>query len=180
MNKPFRLALIIVLGLFLGGFALELPHAKHVTAHIFVAKVDQQAMTKEASAILIGTVLKKENTVRTTVGSDDSVTTRWNVKVEQTLKGAVPSVVVVRTDGGSYGLTVIDVEDAAKLVPGEHVLLYLEPVPGTKDFQVIGEFQGKYTLEGNEQSQVATQQETGDRLGLTSAKKLIVDFSAAE
>lgn len=179
MNHSFRLALIIVLGLFLGGVALELPHAKHISRDQLVIEMSQKDLTRLSAAIVVGTVAKKVNSVREADPNGDTVFTRWRVAVGQPLKGTPPSSIIVRTAGGTYGMTTMDVEDAPHLSPGDHVLLYVEPFPGTKDYRIVGEFQGKYAVTGATGNEVVEQQETGKRSTLVSVKQAVLDIAPA-
>lgn len=162
-KQILRIAIMVaVIGLvFFAG--RELYFARNITQQSIMVKLTGADLTKQASAIILGTVQKEEGTYRFTADNNEvMVNTRWSVSVDKILKGNVPASIVVQTPGGRYNLTEIIVEDAASFTAGEKVLLYLEASPvKTGEYAVTGEFQGHFTqtkdASGNE---VYEQQET--------------------
>jgi hypothetical protein len=105
-------------------------------------KMDQKALVRDSEAVVQGEVI--------------SVSSFWDksgrivmsealVRVEDTLYGNVPSVVVVRTFGGKVGNFVVEAHGFPKFQKNERVLLYLEP---EKDgaMKVAGYQQGQFRV----------------------------------
>lgn len=66
------------------------------------------------------------------------------VQVEEVVKGAAPSVVIVRTFGGTVNGYTVEAHGFPKFAVNDHVLLYLHGAEGTAE--VTGYQQGQYRI----------------------------------
>ena len=161
-KQVIRLVIIavVLVGAFFGG--RELYYARHITQNSIQVKLESADLTKQSSGIIQGTVEKKLSTKRFTDASGElMVNTLWQVKIDETYKGTFSQSLVVETPGGRYGLTEVVVEDAPTLAVGEKVLLYLQPIESSSDYQLTGQFQGHFTVTKDEKgNEVFVQQGT--------------------
>lgn len=170
-----RITLYVIVGAIVGLAVVELPHAKRYTQHGLVERVDVPTMTKDADLAVIGVVKKRLGTTRQTDATgEDMVYTRWLIQPDRTIKGRASASVIVRTMGGRYGLTVVDVEDQPTFEVGEKVMLFLQSYPGwSSDYRVVGEFQGKFTLNGSGTGAKAVQAETDKQYSLGELEQAV-------
>lgn len=171
MINPRRILLIAAVTLLLGLAALELPHAKRLSIDPVVIAMTTPELAAEADAVVEGTVQRRLGTVRETDASgSEMVYTRWLVRPERVDKGAPGSAVVLRTLGGQYLSTIVEVDDQPTLEAGERALLFLKHIPEWKgDYRAVGEFQGKFRLEGDS----AIQSESVVRQPLAELRALV-------
>jgi len=66
------------------------------------------------------------------------------IQVEELVKGAAPSVVIVRTFGGTVNGFTVEAHGFPKFAVNDHVLLYLHDAEGTAE--VTGYQQGQYRI----------------------------------
>lgn len=153
------LALIISLGVF-GTFAVtELPYAGRSTYAPIVKKMTVKDMAKESTVVVRGIVSASLGTIRQ-IGpaGDEMVYTRWKIQPTSAAKGTAKTDLVVRTAGGQYGLTIVDVEDQPALAVGQRVMLFLAPHPDWNgDYRIVGEFQGAYQVKSTNGQDSVTQ-----------------------
>lgn len=145
-----RLTAIIGITVAVGLLAIELPHAGMSNRDLLVAQIPVERLDNEAQLVVQGAVTKRLGTVREVDETgDEMVYTRWQIKPENTYKGRHQRTVVVRTLGGQFLTTVVEVDDQPRFTVGERVMVYLLEVPNWKgDFRTVGEFQGKFELAG--------------------------------
>lgn len=171
--------IVIVLAvIFFGG--RELYYARHVTQRSLQIKLNGTALAKNSSAIITGTVEKSLGAKRfTDENGEIMVNTRWQIKVDKNFKGSLPASIVVQTPGGRYGLTEVIVEDAPQLATGDKVLLYLQPYDNTSDYQVTGQFQGRFSLTTDQSGNpVYEQAETKLKKSMADLEKEIITANA--
>ncbi|MFH0951842.1 MAG: hypothetical protein V1838_01500 [Patescibacteria group bacterium] len=172
-RQIIRLSIIIIsaIALFFGG--RELYYFRSIQRYPLVVEMDWPTLVKEADVIIRGTVEKSIGTSRYTDDSDElTVATRWKINVTESIKGDAPTLLIVRTLGGRYGLTEFWAEDEATFTPGEEVLLYLDRDADGADYRVVGMFQGHFTVRGEK----LIQQETGTKQPL----KEVQNFTQVE
>lgn len=175
MTLQQRLALYISLGVIVGFLVVELPHAKRYSYHGLVLEMDVPAMAKEAELMFSGTVMKELGTVRTTdPAGEDIVYTRWLIRPDRFTKGSASKPIVVRTIGGQYNLTFVEVDDYPSFTVGESVALFLKTHPDWKgDYRVVGEFQGKFRLDESNGTLTAIQAESESKKPLTDLEQQV-------
>jgi len=170
MNK--RILLYIIIAVISGAAITELPHTKHYQQDALVERLDTTSLSQRSAVIFTGTVTKKLGTIREQDATgEDMVYSRWLIQPDRTLKGASNRTVVVRTLGGQYLTTIVEVEDQPKFSAGEKVLLFLQqPEDWKGDFRTVGEFQGKYSLNSSSGQTVTIQAETGKKQPLSEVE----------
>lgn len=153
---------LVLIGTFFAG--REIYYARKVNQQSVQIKLDSVALTKNSFGIIIGTVEKSLGTKRFIDDNGEvMINTRWQVKVEKVYKGNVSNSVIVQTPGGRYGLTEVVAEDAPTLTKEDKVLLYLSPWRNSGEYQITGQFQGKFNVsKANDGTEIFTQQETGN------------------
>lgn len=163
-----RLSLVALVTLVVGVAAIELPHAGKTTHDLLVVEVPIETLGKEADVVISGTVLKQLGTIREIDATgNEMVYTRWSIKPEKELKGKAGKSIVVRTLGGQFLTTIVEVDDQPTFTVGERVILYARSVPEWKgDLRTVGEFQGKFSITGTAGSETAVQAETTERRSL--------------
>ncbi len=107
----------------LAAFALALSHAAAAAAIVYERIPTDEAMIGKARAIVFGEILSSRP-----VGTD-GLFTDFVLRVEETLKGAVPAMsITVRQPGGRTADGLFsDIAGLPRFVPGDRVLLFLEP-----------------------------------------------------
>ncbi len=97
------------------------------------------------------------------------------VRVDQVLKGDAPSSdIIVRSDGGRYLLTNIDVQPTVTFYKDTDPLLFLESANKRSDFRVVGSIQGNYRIEKNNAGvEIAVQQDSNTSIPLADLIDLI-------
>jgi len=106
--------------------------------------LSQEELTAGAAAVLQGRVLEVEsfwNAERTAILSEALVS------VDEVLVGRAPSVVRVRTFGGTVAGYTIEAHGFPRFAPGEETLLFLYREPGDGSVRVYGYQQGQYRIE---------------------------------
>lgn len=105
-------------------------------------KMDQKALVRDSEAVVQGEVISVNSFWDK---SGRVVISEAVIRVEDTLYGNVPSVVVVRTFGGKVGNFVVEAHGFPKFQKNERVLLYLET---EKDgaMKVAGYQQGQFRV----------------------------------
>lgn len=175
MTTRQRLPLLILGALLTGGAIIELPHAQRTVVSQVVRVMNIQTMAKEAELVITGKVVGNLGTLRD-IGpaGEDMVFTRWRIRPEKELKRATTNEIVVRTLGGQYLTTIIDVEDQPTFTVGERVTLFLrQPADWKGDYRTVGEFQGKFRLEEKNGKRVAIQSETNKEQSLGELEQTV-------
>jgi hypothetical protein len=106
--------------------------------------VSRAELTKRAAAVVVGDVLEVES-----FWTDDGrvIVTEAKVLVEQTLVGDSPSVVLVRTFGGTVNGFTIEAHGFPTFAKGERLLLFLEHDGKARGaHRVLGYQEGKYRV----------------------------------
>lgn len=114
-------------------------------ATTIVAPTDGQ-LVDESSVIVSGSVLSSE-----TIDRDGELFTDTRVQVDSTLRGSADRIVIVRHPGGRTESRVRVVFGAPEFVPGERVLLFLNPAADrlyTTNGLFIGKFSERKTKDG--------------------------------
>lgn len=170
MKKIRTIALVCVGMILVTAAIFELPHMKSITQAPLVEQMTVEQMTREASVIVEATVAERLGTIREEDASgDDAVYTRYALEPTNFLKGSSDKL-VVRVLGGRYLTTVVDAEDQPMYEVGQKALVFLTaPSNWQGDFRTVGEFQGKFTIDGTN----ATQDESGDSFTLAELEKTI-------
>jgi hypothetical protein len=106
--------------------------------------VSREELTAKAAAVVVGDVLEVES-----FWSDDGriIVTEARVLVEEALVGDSPSVVLVRTFGGTVNGFTVEAHGFPTFAKGERLLLFLENdrrVQGAH--RVLGYQEGKYRI----------------------------------
>lgn len=167
MTTTQRIPLYLFIGFIGALLTAEIPHFHRIHQDPLLVKVERPQLIQDADVIAIGTVQKKLGTVRETVGGEDMVFTRWFITPETVYKGSIEKSYVLRTAGGQYGLTIVDVEDQPRLTTGSRLLLFTKAFPGWKgDHRTVGEIQGVYQVRGSGTAQEVAMQETNDWIPL--------------
>lgn len=123
----------------LGLIALALA-AIPAAASTFVA-MSHGELVAGSDAIVQGRVLKVSSFW---TPSGRLIATEAMVQVEELVKGSAPSVVVVRTFGGTVGGFTVEAHGFPKFAVNDHLLLYLHGAEGTAE--VTGYQQGQYRI----------------------------------
>lgn len=79
--------------------------------------------------------------------ANGNIYTLATLSVGQTFKGRTIKEVVISTPGGKLDGKILEVEGAPNFQLGESAIVFLEKGDGI--FRVIGEFQGKFTIDKN-------------------------------
>lgn len=110
------------------------------SASTFLA-MDQDALVASSQAVVVGEVLQ----VRAFWNDDaTAIVSEAQVRVDEILVGEAPSIVTVRTFGGTVGRLRIDALGFPSFHTGERLVLYLDDVEGPA--QVVGYQQGEYRI----------------------------------
>ncbi len=104
---------------------------------------------------------------------DHSIWTYTELALLDAMKGAAPSVLVVKQPGGVVGREGTRVEGTAKFAAGEEVILFLEPSPDEPGrWVVLGLAAGKVSLETVRGERVAIRRTEGLGFADPSAKHI--------
>lgn len=125
---------------FLMGVVALLLAAIPVTASTFLA-LSQDELIAQSDAIVQGRVLKVSSFWDKT---GRVIQSEALVRVEDTMKGTAPSVVVVRTFGGTVGSFTVEAHGFPKFAANDHVLLFLQNANETAE--VTAYRQGQYRI----------------------------------
>jgi hypothetical protein len=110
------------------------------SASTFLA-MDQGELVASSQAVVVGEVLQ----VRAFWNDDaTAIVSEAQVRVDETLVGEAPSIVTVRTFGGTVGRLRIEALGFPTFHTGERLVLYLGNVEGTAE--VVGYQQGEYRV----------------------------------
>ena len=106
--------------------------------------MDRAELTAKASAVVVGNVLSVESFW---TKSGIVIVTEAMVEVEDAILGEAPSVVVVRTFGGTVNGYTVEAHGFPTFEKGERVLLFLQQDKAVPDAtRVLGFQEGKYRL----------------------------------
>jgi hypothetical protein len=78
--------------------------------------------------------------------------TDWTLSVDETLKGAVESTLIIRQWGGEVEGQSLRIPGDARLSEGEHVVLFLREVEGIFYLTAMGQAKLAVSLQGREQT----------------------------
>lgn len=109
-----------------------------------ILPADVEELSRSAEHIVRGTVLS--NTASWTADGKQ-IHTVTRVAVDRTIKGGVPTIVEVRTPGGTVGDLAQKVIGAPEFSAGEQVILFLHRHGNSARYGVEGFSQGKFTIE---------------------------------
>lgn len=110
------------------------------TASTFVA-MDRAEMARTSDAVVVGEV----TAVHSSWNEDaTAIITEAFVKVDETIAGQAPGVVIVRTFGGQVGAVMIEAHGFPKFAEGQRVVLFLEGADNVA--RVVGYQQGQYRV----------------------------------
>jgi len=141
--------IIIVAGIFVVFLiGRELYFARSYVQMINPVSVSFGELVNKADFIVRGTAAKKLSSYRTIEDGEVMVYTRWQFKVDQVYKGNPAKKIILKTPGGRYGLTDVQVEGRPAVTLGKEAVLFLTKQNG--DY-VIQFSQGYYTIERDEQ-----------------------------
>lgn len=126
------------LGLALALGAATAPHDAGATT---LVKLSTEQLTDVAEFIVIGTVVD----VWTEVDDGGMVWTRALVEIDDQLKGPSHSTLVLDQAGGEYGSSKTYVAGVARFSVGERGVFFAS-TRGDERIQLVGMFQGKYTV----------------------------------
>ncbi len=127
--------------------ALSLAVASTATFASSVVSESVEQMTVSSSIVVRGRVIDSA------VNWDASKSRIWTwtrISVEESLKGSAKGTITVKQPGGQIGDVVESVDGAARFVPGEEVVVFLEQArdePGTFIVRALGA--GKVKLVGS-------------------------------
>ncbi len=120
--------------------------AGSAAATVVVAQTIEQ-LAQSATLVIRGRVGQVQS--RFTEG-ERGVVTEAEVRVEEALKGAAPTTVVVRQPGGVVGRIGQHVAGTARFHEGEEVVLFLDPVRGERQtFHPLAMALGKVSLQAS-------------------------------
>ncbi|MEA2605034.1 MAG: hypothetical protein QOF89_6026 [Acidobacteriota bacterium] len=125
---------------YLGVLVLALAMVVPATASTFVA-LSHHELVAQSDAVVQGRVLKvssfwdQEGRV---------IMTEAVVQIEEKIRGNAPSVVVVRTFGGTVGGYTVEAHGFPKFAVNDHLVLYLQNANDTAE--VTGYQQGQYRI----------------------------------
>lgn len=117
-----------------GSFAQDL--GSRTSRPIEGGPIDLAQLTRRADLVLHGLV-----TTKRTAWVGRVIYTHYDVAVQETLKGALRSSVVVAVAGGARGNVQLRVPGAPDLQVGEQVVFFATPLQGTT-FTPVGTFDG--------------------------------------
>lgn len=110
------------------------------TASTFLA-MDRAEMARSSDAVVVGEV----TSVHSSWNADaTAIITEAFVKVDETLVGQAPGMVVVRTFGGQVGPVVIEALGFPSFAEGQKLVLFLEGAENVA--RVVGYQQGQYRV----------------------------------
>jgi hypothetical protein len=109
-------------------------------ASTFLA-LSQDELVAQSDAVVQGRVLKVSSFWSP---SGRIIQSEALVRVEDTVKGTAPSVVIVRTFGGTVGSYTVEAHGFPKFAANDHVLLFLQNAGETAE--VTGYRQGQYRI----------------------------------
>ncbi len=110
-----------------------------------------EEMARSAPLVVRGTV----GQVQARWGEDRRIWTYAEIRVEESLKGTAPAVLLVRQPGGVIGDIGMRVFGAAQFKTGEQVLLFLESPPDEPNvFHPMGLSAGKVSFEKSKVGEV--------------------------
>ena len=113
--------------------------------------VSREELTAKAAAVIVGDVLEVES-----FWSDDGriIVTEARILVEEALVGDSPSVVLVRTFGGTVNGYTVEAHGFPTFEKGERVVLFLEHDRRVRGaHRVLGYQEGKYRVEQDDSGQ---------------------------
>ena len=173
MTRQRQIIRLFIIGVATIGLAFgvrELYYFRSMQVSRVMAKVELPELIQNSPLIVKGTVEKSIGTARYSDPSGELVVgTRWQVTVNELLKGQAPDSIVVRTLGGRYGLTVMWMEDEVEFTDGETSILFLEPDPSGQDYRVVDMYQGHYRIQNDQ----VIQQESGETKLLSELEAMI-------
>ena len=120
--------------------AALLASALPAAASTFLA-VDRPDLVRQSDAVVVGEVTSVHSSWN---AEATAIVTEAFVKVDETLAGDAPGVVVVRTFGGQVGAVMIEAHGFPTFDEGERVVLFLEGAEGVA--RVVGYQQGQYRI----------------------------------
>jgi len=110
------------------------------TASTFLA-MDRAEMARTSDAVVVGEVTSVHSSWN---AEATAIITEAFVRVEETMSGDAPGVVVVRTFGGQVGAVMIEAHGFPKFAEGQRVVLFLEGAQNVA--RVVGYQQGQYRI----------------------------------
>ena len=120
--------------------AALLASALPAAASTFLA-VDRPDLVRQSDAVVVGEVTSVHSSWN---AEATAIVTEAFVKVDETLAGDAPGVVVVRTFGGQVGAVMIEAHGFPKFAEGQRVVLFLEGADNVA--RVVGYQQGQYRV----------------------------------
>ncbi|MDD5566962.1 MAG: hypothetical protein PHH01_02090 [Patescibacteria group bacterium] len=138
MTTKRQLARIVILAIFttlVFFIGRELYYARSYVQMINPVSVSFDEMVQKAEVIARGVVTKKIGSYRTIENGEVMVYTRWQFNVDRVYKGNPGQTIKLKTAGGRYGLTEVQVEGAPKITPGKEVVIFISKQNGDYIFQ---------------------------------------------
>lgn len=144
-----------------------------VALPLTVEKISLERMTRESGAIVHGRVLSY-----TSQWEGSNIFTYTKVRVAESLKGDVPTVVTIKQLGGEVGDMASEIPGTPKLRIGEDVVLFLTPWQG--HYWIHSIVLGKFTVSSENGREVAVNDLHNIGLIDPMTKKEITDASQRE
>jgi len=127
----------LVMLMLLAALALSLPVAASTFIHM-----DQKALVRDSASVIQGRVISTSSYWNQT---GQVIVTDALIQVEDTVLGNAPTVVIVRTFGGTVGGYTIEADGFPTFQTSERLLLFLEPENDGAS-RVAGYQQGQYRI----------------------------------
>jgi hypothetical protein len=146
-KQIIRIAIItlVLLTIFIGG--REIYFARMITINSIQIEMNGIDLVKNSESIIIGTVEKMIGSKRYFDETGElMVDTQWQVAVIKDYKNLISGNIIINVPGGRYSLTEVIVEDAPNLIEYEKVLLYIKSSKTKGEYEIVGQFQGKYSV----------------------------------
>lgn len=155
-----------------------------------LAELELKDLVLEATAVAEAQVTTlNESSLMSNIGGSEGFEVVWTahtLKVANVLKDASPSIVgqeiTVRTLGGTYANISMNVEGEAEFEERENVVVFLsntamseEPLPRLQ-FAIYGGFQGKYTIQTENDRRFVTRVDQQEGIDLTLFRRQISGY----
>lgn len=140
LSSPGRAVRCLAVVAFIG----LVPAAAQAQGEPAESKLSLGQLTDRAAAIVVGTVVSRRAEWES-YGASRLIITKITVAIEQSLKGSLPSTVVLEVAGGTIGDQTLTVSDVPEFRVGDRDVLFLNNHPHAIS-PLVGSDQGRFRI----------------------------------